>query len=174
MNTDSIATFQKVSFEEYRNMRVKTYARFGEKTDDELFEEWMSIKLPERATTGSAGYDFYVPMKATIECGENGSVLIPTGIRAKIKAGWVLMLFPRSGLGTKFGFGLDNTVGIIDSDYFEADNEGHIMAKIHVNKELSLNQGDRFVQGVFLPFGTATNDDVTVSRHGGFGSTDAK
>ena len=172
MTTDNIAMFQKVSFEEYKKARQKMFTVVGEYSDEELFEEWKNIKLPQRATIGSAGYDFSMPMTIDLASGEH--VLIPTGIRAKIAEGWVLMLFPRSGLGTKFGFALDNTVGIIDSDYFHADNEGHIMAKVHVDNMLRLSEGERFVQGVFIPFGIACNGNTTVARHGGFGSTGTK
>lgn len=172
---DSIATFEKVSFEEYKKARMKAFSSSVQTmTEDDMFEEWKNIKLPQRATEGSAGYDFSIPMDAVIYDGDNDSVMIPTGIRAHINEGWVMMLFPRSGFGTKYRFGLDNTVGIIDSDYYFADNEGHIMAKVHTQKYLELKAGDRFMQGVFLPFGTATNGNTDAQRHGGFGSTGAK
>lgn len=171
MVTDNIAMFQKVSFEEYKKARVKMFATEGEYSEEELFEEWKNIKIPQRATIGSAGYDFSIPMEADLS---NESVLFPTGIRAKIAEGWVLLLFPRSGLGTKYGFKLDNTTGIIDSDYFYADNEGHIMAKVHTEKPLRLGAGERFMQGVFVPFGIACNGNTTLTRHGGFGSTGTK
>lgn len=168
---NNIASFHKVSFEEYKNARKKMFAVECECTDDDLFSEWLSIKIPHRATAGSAGYDFCIPMHKIID-GE--SVLIPTGIRAKINEGWVLMLFPRSGMGMKYRMVLDNTTGVIDSDYYYADNEGHIMAKIHADKAFELQQGDRFMQGVFVPFGIADGDDVTAQRHGGMGSTGTK
>ena len=73
-----------------------------------------TLKLPRRATAGSAGYDFYTPRALTIAPGE--TVKIPTGIRACIEDGWVLKIYPRSGLGFKYRLQLNNTVGIIDSD----------------------------------------------------------
>lgn len=100
------------------------------------------------------------------------SVLIPTGIRAKMDLDYVLMLFPRSSLGFKYGLQLDNSVGIIDSDYYNSDNEGHIMAKVHACKEFSLSAGSRFIQGVFLQYGLANEEDVLTERNGGIGSTD--
>lgn len=172
MINNNIAYFEKVSFDEYKKARMSMFKTETEHTEDEMFMEWLSIKLPERATTGSAGYDFYIPMNCEVSADK--AILIPTGIRAKIDKGWVLMLFPRSGLGTKFGMGLDNTVGIIDSDYYYADNEGHIMAKVHANKQLKMDAGIRFVQGVFVPFGTADKEEVTTERHGGLGSTGTK
>jgi dUTP pyrophosphatase len=172
MINKNIASFEKVSFDEYKKARKLMFSVENELTEDEMFDEWLAIKLPERSTSGSAGYDFCIPMKYEVQAEK--SVLFPTGIRAKIDEGWVLMLFPRSGLGTKYGMGLDNTVGIIDSDYYYADNEGHIMAKIHVSKPLKLEEGTRFIQGVFVPFGTADKEEVTTERHGGLGSTGTK
>ena len=132
-----------------------------------------TLKLPRRATTGSAGYDFYAPVALTLDPGQ--TVKIPTGIRARIEPGWVLMLFPRSGLGFKYRLRLDNTVGVIDADYFGAKNEGHIFIKLtnEGTKTLTLNAGDAFAQGVFLPFGITEDDEASEARVGGFGSTDA-
>ena len=70
---------------------------------------------------------------------------------------------------------LDNTVGIIDSDYYNSDNEGHILVQItndsKYGKILKIKSGDRFLQGIFLPYGIVKNDNVTDIRNGGFGST---
>ena len=128
------------------------------------------IALPCRATAGSAGYDFICPAEVTLAPGE--AITIPTGIRCKMQPGWVLLLFPRSGLGFKYQVHLANTVGVIDSDYFHAANEGHIMVRI-VNgpAPLTLAKGERFCQGVFLPHGLAEENEVLSDRTGGFGST---
>ena len=130
------------------------------------------IPLPRRATAGSAGYDFVSPLEVTVPAG--GTALIPTGIRAEMEQGWVLMLFPRSSLGFRYSLRLANTVGVIDSDYAFAKNEGHIMVKLRnpLDAPVTIAKGDRFCQGVFLPFGTAEEDEVTAGRTGGFGSTD--
>ncbi len=130
-----------------------------------------SIPLPCRATAGSAGYDFICPADVTLTPGE--AITIPTGIRCEMQPGWVLMLFPRSGLGFKHQVRLANTVGVIDSDYFHAANEGHIMVRI-VNggdHAVSIARGERFCQGVFLPHGLAEEETVLADREGGFGST---
>lgn len=133
-------------------------------------EVYDNIKLPIRATSGSAGYDFHMPYNVAFRTGQ--LMTIPTGIRCKIEPGWMLALFPRSGLGFKHGFRLKNTVGIIDSDYYNAGNEGHIMAKVDVDLNFICNEGDRFMQGVFMPYGVATNDEtISGERAGGFGST---
>ena len=124
-----------------------------------------------RATAGSAGYDFTAPAETVIPAG--GSALIPTGIRAEMETGWVLMLFPRSSLGFKYGIRLSNTAGIIDSDYAFAKNEGHIMVKLRnpSGAPVVIGKGERFCQGVFLPYGTAEEDGEFAEREGGFGST---
>ena len=129
------------------------------------------IPLPCRATTGSAGYDFVCPVEVTMRPGD--TAVIPTGIRCFMEPGWVLLNCPRSSLGRKHGIRLANTVGVIDSDYVHADNEGHILVML-VNggdHEVTLRPGERFCQGIFLPFGLAEEAEVTGARSGGFGST---
>ena len=129
--------------------------------------------LPRRATTGSAGYDFYLPCAVRLEPGQ--SIKIPTGIRARIDEGWVLKIYPRSGLGFKFRLQLNNTVGIIDSDYYGADNEGHIQIKLtndsREGKVVDLPAGAAFAQGVFVEYGITVDDEADAQRTGGFGST---
>lgn len=132
------------------------------------------IALPKRATVGSAGYDFYVPYD--IEIAPKETAVISTGVRAKIEEGYMLALFPRSGLGFRYRMQLNNTVGIIDSDYYFSDNEGHIMAKVYngsSEQSIILAAGTAFMQGVFIPFGITVDDDASGMRNGGFGSTDS-
>lgn len=164
-----IAEFQKVSFSQFEADFKKNFPEC-----ENVKEIYDSIKLPKRATTGSAGYDFYAPVDITLEKGR--SVLIPTGIRSKIEDGWVLQIFPRSGLGFKHRVQLDNTVGIIDADYYNSSNEGHIMIKLSCDAHddghtVSLSAGDGFAQGIFLQFGITVDDDASGIRDGGFGST---
>ena len=127
--------------------------------------------LPRRATAGSAGYDFLSPQAFSLAPGE--SLRIPTGVRARIDDGWVLMLFPRSGLGFKYRLQLNNTVGIVDADYFGARNEGHIFIKLFNagDRTVCVEAGEAFAQGIFLPFGLTDDDDAQGERTGGFGST---
>ena len=129
------------------------------------------IPLPRRATAGSAGYDFVSPLEVTVPPG--GTALIPTGIQAEMEEGWVLLLFPRSSLGFRHSLRLANTAGVIDSDYAFAKNEGHIMVKLRnpLPDPVTIGRGDRFCQGVFLPYGTAEEEDVLAKRSGGIGST---
>ena len=88
----------------------------------------------------------------------------------------MLKCYPRSGLGFKYRLQLDNLVGIIDSDYFYSDNEGHIFAKLtndsKTNKIVTVRRGDAFMQGIFVEYGITEDDKVETSRNGGFGSTD--
>lgn len=164
-----IAEFQKVSLSQFEADFKKNFPEC-----ENVKEIYDSIKLPKRATTGSAGYDFYAPVDINLEKGK--SVLIPTGIRSKIEDGWVLQIFPRSGLGFKHRVQLDNTVGIIDADYYNSSNEGHIMIKLSCDAHddghtVSLSAGDGFAQGIFLQFGITVDDDASGIRDGGFGST---
>ena len=142
-------------------------------SEEELKEMYNNVQLPQRATRGSAGYDFYLPFSLTLLPG--ATFKIPTGIRVEIDQSWVLKLYPRSGLGFKYRLQLNNTVGIIDSDYFYSDNEGHIFAKItndtNEGKTISLKEGDGFMQGIFLEYGITVDDKANGIRNGGFGST---
>lgn len=170
---NEVATFEKVSFEQYQKDLVAQ--RIVNSDDDAQIEKyrtvWENITLPKRATQYSAGYDFYIPNNIALT--ENAPVTIPTGVRVKINPGWMLALFPRSGLGFKYGVRLANTVGIIDGDYYFANNEGHIMAKIDSRQPFSLNEQDRFMQGIFMQYGVTVDDAASEPgvREGGFGST---
>lgn len=158
-----IAIFEKVSSEQFK----QTY------TGADAESVYGAIKLPKRATAGSAGYDFFAPFDIELKAGE--TIIIPTGIRVKMEDGWVLSIYPRSGLGFKFRLQLDNTVGIIDKDYYNSDNEGHIMIKLtncsKEGKTVSIAAGAGFAQGIFTEFGITVDDDADGVRNGGFGST---
>lgn len=161
-----IALFEKVSKKQF----LADLQANGFSADKELYED---IRFPKRATKGSAGYDFYLPMDLTLRFEE--SIRIPSGIRCKMESGWVLTLYPRSSLGTKYQLQLDNTVGVIDADYYHSENEGHILIQItnhSLKKEtVQLKKGTAFIQGVFLPFGITEEDETDRRRVGGFGST---
>lgn len=172
-----IAKFEKVSYNEFKKELNKA-SEFGfYLPDDEIEKYYENIQLPTRSTKGSAGYDFINPI-SNIDLFKSHHVTIPTGIRCKIDDGWALYLVPRSGLGFKYKVTLSNTIGVIDSDYYNADNEGHILVKIvHEGligsvTPLTIKTGDRFCQGIFLPYGITLDDDADGIRTGGFGSTD--
>lgn len=168
-----IAKFEKVSFTQYLKDFQDTFEGY---TEEEIKAIYEAIKLPKRATKGSAGYDYFAPIAFTLKPGE--TIKIPTGIRAFMDENWVLCNFPRSGQGFKFRLQLNNTVGIIDSDYYFSDNEGHIMSKLtndsNEGKVLSVGQGDGFMQGIFFPYGITEDDEADGIRNGGFGSTTGK
>lgn len=201
MEKQYVAKFEKVSVDQYmKDISNKGYIRksLG------LTEEWLrtinpeskleaiisfsknilrtfacssinNLKLPTRATKASAGYDFFAPFDFTIKCGE--SIVIPTGVRCKFEnENFALKIYPKSGLGFKYGVGLANTVGIVDADYYNSDNEGHIMIKLtnyDNHKEVSITKGKSFAQGIFEMYGLVVNDDEVekTDRNGGFGST---
>ena len=120
-----IAKFHKVSPAQFAKDWKDTFPTADEK---EILSVYENIRLPLRATAGSAGYDFFTPVSFTLAPGE--MVKIPTGVRVEMAEDWVLCLYPRSGLGFKYRLQLNNTVGIIDSDYFYSDNEGHMFMKL--------------------------------------------
>lgn len=171
----NVAKFEKVTYTQFFNSFVDTFQIV--KSDDEIIKSdiettYKDLILPKRATTGSAGYDFKSPVDFTLKPKE--TIKMPTGIRCKMDEDIVLMIYPRSSLGFKYRLILDNTVGIIDSDYYNSDNEGHIFIKFTNlgEKILEIKRGDGIAQGIFLPYFITTDDEVSNKRNGGIGSTD--
>lgn len=161
--------FEKVSFDEY----VKAYLDVRtDKNIEQLRKDYDDIKLPQRATSGSAGYDFFAPYLIRVD--EDGSHIIPTGIRWVCEdPNLVLLMFPRSGLGFNYKLQLYNTIGVVDADYYKSKNEGHIKAKFDAKSCCSISRGKAMMQGVVVQFFTGEDDiEVTAERDGGFGSTD--
>lgn len=199
----NIARFEKVSFEEFKRAYYELYVtkdglvrdltnitaivdnqiNYGSETERIKYinkiikKAYDAIVIPEAKTIGSAGHDFTVPFNFSLSPVwkdlEYSSIVIPTGIRVSIDKGWVLELYPRSGWGTK-GLHIENTVGIIDQDYYFSDNEGHILIKLtNESKKLEtfdFKAGDRVCQGLFKIYGTAGKVSKT-KRNGGFNST---
>jgi len=165
-----IAQFHKVSYGQFKEGYEDG---FGKQEEQEIQKIYDSIELPKRATIGSAGYDFFTPVEITLNPGD--TVKIPTGIRVDMEPDWALKCYPRSGLGFKYRLQLKNTVGIIDSDYFYSDNEGHIFIKVtndsNEGKVVDVKRGQGISQGIFMQYGIVEDDDVTEVRNGGFGST---
>ena len=139
------------------------------------FDNEMDAKiiLPRRSTKKSAGYDFFAPFDIYLK--PNEEIKIPTGVRSYMQDGEVLLIVPRSGLGFKYYTRLANTLGVIDSDYYYSDNEGHIWVKLRNEgtKELYIKQGEAFCQAIFMPFLLTDGDNFENgrNRNGGFGST---
>lgn len=151
------AKFEKVSFEQFQP--------YGDETTHQ------NIKLPRRATAQSAGYDFFAPADLSVQ--PQQTVTVATGIRALMPGDWCLMIFPRSSLGFKYRLKLNNTVGIIDADYAESDNEGHIFVRMTNESDVPLQiaKGTAFAQGIFTMYLLTEDDDATAKRNGGLGST---
>lgn len=161
---ERVAKFYKVSKEQF----------LGDMAEERLFPTesvYENLELPKRATKGSAGYDFYSPIDFKLKPGQ--TIKIPTGIRCEMNSDYALFIMPRSGLGFKYQIFLSNTLALIDSDFAYSDNEGHIMIKLLNNgkKGLYIKEGDKFCQGVFIPYGVTIDDNVNDKRNGGLGST---
>lgn len=164
-----MSRFEKVSFEQWK-------ADCGIKgIKDEMLKEWYdAIKMPKQATAGSAGCDFFMPFNLNFESGSKFK--IATGIRWVTDEGEedrVLLIVPRSGIGFKYGVRLPNTVGVIDSDYAAADNEGHILVAFEnpSDTDIQLEEGTPFVQGIIVRYEIPEGAGSDAERKGGFGST---
>ena len=172
-----VAQFEKVSFEQfYKDLKdaskqISEAIESGEWSEDDIKDMYANIQIPVRATKGSAGYDLSIPYGVEIEPGE--TLKFPTGIRCKIDEGWVMLVYVRSSVGIKKRCFLLNGTGIIDSDYYRADNEGHIFVAIKNDGHIpvTFDTGDKVVQAVFVPFGVTHNDATDGVRTGGIGST---
>lgn len=147
------------------------YSEFPNQYSDAIYA---NLKLPQRATAWSSGYDFFSPINFTLLPGE--MIKIPTGIQAVMPPSEFLMILPRSGQGFKYFLRLANTAGIIDADYCQAKNEGHIWLKVRqesTDKKLEIKAGDAIAQGIFIEYKTVGGDslDQGNQRIGGLGST---
>lgn len=109
----------------------------------------------------------------SIEKEQVKATLVKTGIRSYMQKGEVLKLYIRSSMAAKKGLALANGVAVVDSDYFYADNEGHIMVSLINLSALPvfIPAGTRIAQGVFETYLVADGDNAQGVRTGGFGST---
>lgn len=165
--TERVGQFEKISIEQWR----KDFGDNNNHTYDYLLND---IPMPKRATVGSAGYDICTPYDVDLEPGEEAN--IPTGLKCKINNGWALFALPKSGLGFKYYTRLANTIGLIDEDYYNNENnEGHMWVKIRNegSKPLHIDCGKGMCQMVFLPYGITYDDEAEGIREGGFGSTNS-
>lgn len=162
--------FEKISISQFVEDMQECVSGLDNDTYESLYND---IKIPVRATSGSAGYDFFAPFSFELAPGE--TVKIPTGIRVLLKDDKFLAIYPRSGLGFKYRLQLDNTIGIIDSDYSHSDNEGHVFIKItndtHNDKKIYIKRGEAFAQGIIQQYFLTEDDNANGIRNGGFGST---
>ena len=162
---EKVAKFEKISYEQWH----KDFGDNDQHSFDAVLDE---IEMPTRSSSNSAGYDFHAPYAIDLYPHEEHK--FATGLKCKIKDGWFLSIYPRSSLGFKYYTRLANTVGIIDSDYYNnKNNEGHIFVKIRNegNTMLSINTGDKICQGIFVQYGITEDDDADGERTGGLGSS---
>lgn len=186
-----VANFEKISFDAFLQTFTPIFEMSERQKNNIPLDEPISydrqvlmeaataiydnIKLPRRSTAKSAGYDFFFPFGRTVIANGTGT-MIPTGIKCNILDGWVLLIVPRSSLGINCRIQLDNTIGVIDGDYYNnPKNEGQIFIQItndsKEGKDCIIDSGNRFCQGIFVPFGITANDNTTEERVGGIGST---
>ena len=130
-------------------------------------ESYEYLKLPERSTAYSAGYDFYLPK--TIELLPGKPVSFSTGVKINLDRDKFLSLVPRSSLGLRCGIHLLNTVGVIDSDFYDAG--GIITVSLESKIPVTLEVGTRFMQGIIQTYYVVDDDNSTEGRVGGVGST---
>lgn len=163
-----VAKFEKVSYEQFAADYMNTYKTSDSEYVSKLYD---SIELPKRSTKYSAGHDFRTPISFTLNPGE--TIKIPTGIRCKIDEMYVLYIHVRSSVGFKYSVGLVNQTAVVDSDYYNAANEGHIFIKLQNfgDKPFTAKEGEKICQGVFLEYGIADEEVVINERSGGIGST---
>lgn len=131
------------------------------------------VALPTRATEGSAGYDLCAAIASPLCIGGGSVVLVPTGIAMEIPVGYVGLVFIRSGISSKYGVSLANSVGVIDSDF-----RGEIMLPLTCVRAdgYTIKPLERLAQLVVVPFVTPNIVEVdsltaTARGKGGFGST---
>ena len=167
-----VAKFEKVSWEQFQKDYVDTFGEGKTINMDDVRKIYDNIKLPCRKTKFSAGHDISIPFDITLPSKEK--LMIPTGIRCKMDSDYVMIIAPRSSMGIKKGLRISNTIPVIDSDYYDADNEGHIFISVINNGKdvIKFKTGDNIVQAMFVPYGVADDDIVTEERTGGIGSTD--
>ena len=149
-----------------------SYFQYGNEANINKKAEYDCIKLPKRATKCSAGYDFFAPCDFTLNPTE--TIKIATGIKAQLDDDKYLALYPRSSLGFKYRLQLDNSVGVVDSDYFNNEsNEGHIFVKMTNcgTRSLNVKQGEAFAQAIVSQYFKTIDDDVDIERVGGIGSS---
>ena len=149
-----------------RDFEKISFAQFSKdvKEDEKLYNE---IKMPERDSNATAGYDIYLLDDIELKPGE--IMKLPTGLKAFFEKDEVLLIVVRSSMGFKRNVRLCNQVGVIDSDYYNNNvNEGHIWIRIQNEGDITveLHKGDAVVQGIFMKYLT-TNSDKTLGLERG-------
>lgn len=172
---NKIRGFEKISSNQYQKdfKDINNLCFSNEYYPEDIYATSKEIKLPKRATSLSAGYDVFSPLQFRL-C-PNEEIKLPTGIKAYMQNDEVLKAYPRSGLGFKYYLRLANTVGIIDADYYNnQENEGHIWVKLRNegSKTMIIKKGEAVCQFMFEKYYLADGDSFDGDKRvGGFGST---
>lgn len=167
-----VAKFEKVSWAQFQKDYIDTFGEGKTINMDDVKDIYDNIKLPCRKTKFSAGHDISIPFNITLPPKEK--LMVPTGIRCKMETDYVMLIMPRSSLGIKKGLHISNTVPVIDSDYYNANNEGHIFVSV-INdgrEAIKFKAGDHIIQALFIPYGVTDEEDILIERTRGIGSTD--
>ena len=130
------------------------------------------IKLPERSTLNSAGYDFFA-LENIIFLPETITRVF-TGVKCELMPNQVLILANRSSNPSKKGLILTNGIGVIDADYYgNPDNDGEIAFEFYnmLDETVEIKKGEKLGQGIILKFDKTEDDFVTKIRESGWGST---
>ena len=150
--------FEKISFEQFK----KDIA-----DDRSLYD---SYELPTRSSNSTAGYDIYLLDDLVINPKEIKK--IPTGVKSFFEPDEVLLIIVRSSTGFKYNIRLCNQVGVIDSDYYNnQDNEGHIWIKIQNESDntVTIKKGEAIVQGIFMKYLTTDSDrNINIERRSNY------
>lgn len=131
------------------------------------------VKLPERATENSAGYDFFAIEDIVLPAKQLTRIM--TGVKCKLRPYMVLVLANRSSNPSKKGLFLANGVGIVDADYYNnPNNEGEIGFEFYnfSEEDKEIKKGEKIGQGIIMTYNKVQGDNTFGSRDGGFGSTD--
>lgn len=156
--------FEKISFEQFKK---------DVSDDGQLYDE---IKLPQRSTKFSAGYDFYSLFDFVLK--PNETKKIPLCVKIRMETDEMLMIVVRSSMGFKHNVRMCNQIGIFESDYYNnPSNEGHAWLRLQNEgtEDFIVKKGDAICQGIFTKFLTADNEEEIINeRIGGLGSTDGK
>ena len=130
------------------------------------------IKLPERSTLNSAGYDFFAIKDVTLPAKKLTRVM--TGVKCELMSNQVLILANRSSNPSKKGLILANGIGVVDADYYgNPDNDGEMGFEFYniLDEDVVIKKGEKLGQGIIMKFDKTEDDYVTNVRKSGWGST---
>jgi dUTP diphosphatase len=171
---DNAITITSYTLDRRRGFERISEAQWAKDSIPDVHGKIEDVILPIRKTFKSAGYDLHSTLDFTLA--PNEEILIPLGFKVYMMEDECFMIYSRSGLGFKYYARLSNGTGVIDSDFYQnQDNEGHCWAKIRVegNKTMSIKKGDAIAQGIFQKFLLIDGDSFATGkkRIGGIGST---